>query len=121
MSAVLTQVQKKSFDTPDQIHTFPNSQVSVVELAGFTVSRTLLQPGWQWTRDIKPTVGTDWCEIEHTGYVISGRLKVVMHDGAEVILEPGDFAHIPTGHDASVVGDAPVVLLDITGGPWRKA
>jgi hypothetical protein len=121
MSAVLTRVQKKSFGTPDVVRTFPNAVVNIVDLAGYTISLSTLSPGWSWSRDVKPTVGTDWCEIEHTGYVVSGRIKIAMRDGAEEILTAGDFAHIPPGHDAFVVGDDPVVLLDITGGlAWKQ-
>ncbi len=121
MSAVLTGIAKKSFDAPDDTRIFPNARVEIVNLVGYTVSRSTLLPGWLWSRDVKPTVGTDWCEIEHTGYVAAGQLKVTLRDGTDVLLGPGDFAHIPPYHDAAVIGDVAVVLVDITGGiGWRK-
>ena len=36
----------------------------------------------------------------HTGHFISGRMKVVMHDGEEMDYGPGDFAIMAPGHDA---------------------
>jgi hypothetical protein len=38
-----------------------------------------------------------------------------MDDGTEEEFGPGDLAVVPPGHDAWVVGDQPVVLIDITG------
>jgi hypothetical protein len=38
-----------------------------------------------------------------------------MQDGAEFELGPGDVSCLPKGHDAWVVGDEPVVLVDWYG------
>jgi hypothetical protein len=38
-----------------------------------------------------------------------------MDDGTEQEFGQGDISLIPPGHDAWVVGDEPVVLIDITG------
>jgi uncharacterized cupin superfamily protein len=38
-----------------------------------------------------------------------------MDDGTEVEYGPGDVGVIPPGHDAWVVGNDPVVVIDITG------
>ena len=35
-----------------------------------------------------------------------------MDDGTEFIAGPGDVTSLPSGHDAWVVGDEPVVSLD---------
>ena len=45
---------------------------------------------------------------------ISGRLRIVQDDGSQMDLEPGDFASIPPGHDAWVVGDEPFVCIDFS-------
>jgi uncharacterized cupin superfamily protein len=52
--------------------------------------------------------------VPHTRYIISGRIKVVMTDGAEEEFGPGDAAVIPAGHNAWVIGDEPVVGIDFT-------
>ena len=45
--------------------------------------------------------------MHHVGYVVSGRLGVVMGDGTEFALEPGQAYDIPSGHDAWVEGSEP--------------
>jgi hypothetical protein len=45
----------------------------------------------------------------------------VVCGGIEDEFGPGDVGHVPPGHDAWVVGDEPVVYLDITGsGVWAR-
>jgi hypothetical protein len=38
-----------------------------------------------------------------------------MDDGTEEEFGPGDVSVLPSGHDAWVVGNDPVVVIDITG------
>ena len=38
-----------------------------------------------------------------------------MADGTEIIAHPGDVTALPHGHDAWVVGNEPVVLIDWWG------
>lgn len=46
---------------------------------------------------------------------VSGRLAIRMDDGTEFIAGPGDVTSLPSGHDAWVVGDEPVVVVDCFG------
>ena len=46
---------------------------------------------------------------------VSGRLHVIMGDGSEAEFGAGDVSMIPPGHDAWVVGNEPVVVVDISG------
>jgi uncharacterized cupin superfamily protein len=43
---------------------------------------------------------TDCYQAPHTQYIVSGRIKVVMDDGAEEEFGPGDAAVIPPGLNA---------------------
>ena len=63
-------------------------------------SRVSFQPGWRWSEHVKPIAKTDSCQAAHTGYFVSGRMKVVMEDGEEMEYGPGDFAVMAPGHDA---------------------
>lgn len=105
----------KSLDSPDDTRTFPNGKVELVTLGGITLGRGTMQPGWRWSKDVKPIAGTESCQATHTGHVISGRLHIRMDDGSEAELGPGDAYVIPSGHDAWVVGDEPYVGVDVTG------
>jgi quercetin dioxygenase-like cupin family protein len=84
-------------------------------LGEITVGRGVLEPGWRWSEHVQPLAGTDSCEASHTGYVLSGRMRVAMADGVEGEAGPGFAFVIPPGHDAWVVGDEPCVFLDFTG------
>ena len=72
-----------------------------------------LRPGWMWSTDVKPLVGTDTCQGTHNSYVVSGRLHVAMSDGRGLELRPGDAHLVGPGHDAWVVGDEPSVTIDL--------
>ena len=112
----MAQLEKKSLDQPDEMRPIDKGTVEVVELDGATVMRTTFQPGWRWSEHVKPVVGGDSCQTHHVGYVISGRMHVLMNDGSEMDLGPGEALQIPPGHDAWVVGDEPYVGLDFRGG-----
>ncbi|MEU9108446.1 cupin domain-containing protein [Streptomyces xanthophaeus] len=107
----------KNFDKPDETRPFVDGKgrLDLVETDGGSVGRAVFEPGWKWSEHIKPLAGTDSCESAHTGYVVSGRLKVVMNDGDSTEIRPGDFIQIAPGHDAWVLGDEPCVVLDWTG------
>ena len=108
-------LEKKSLEQPDETRTFDNGKVDVVTVGGVGVGRFTLRPGWRWSDNVKPIVKTDSCQVTHLGLVTSGRLRVRMDDGREVVQGPGDVAAVPAGHDAWVDGNEEVVLLDFVG------
>ena len=79
------------------------------------VGRLTLEPGWKWSNDVKPLAGTDWGEAPHFQYHVAGRLHVLMSDGTEFDVGPGEVSSLPAGHDAWVVGDEPAVVVDFAG------
>ena len=107
-------MQKKSLDSPDETRTFDQGQSQVVTLGDFTVTRNTLGPGWRWSEHVKPIAQTDSCQVPHTGYVVSGRLKVAMDDGSEEEFGPGDAYVIPPGHDGWIVGEETCVVVDVS-------
>jgi hypothetical protein len=64
---------------------------------------------------VKPLAGTEWCEAPHFQYHAAGTLHIVMADGEEFDAIAGDITALPAGHDAWVVGDEPVVVIDFHG------
>ncbi len=108
---------RKSLDAPDETRPFPDGmgQLELVNSDKGPVGRATFEPGWQWSKHIKPIAGTDSCQAAHMGYVISGRMKVVMDDGQEDEFGPGDFMVCPPGHDAWIVGDEACVVVDWQG------
>ena len=111
---VLEKFERRSLDQPDETRTFENGKAQVVTLGNFSASRLVFEPGWRWSENVKPIAGTDSCQVLHTGYHVSGRLHVRLDDGTEEEFGPGDAYVIPPGHDAWVVGDEPVVSVDMS-------
>ena len=111
----MAKMEKKSMDLPDELRSFPKGKLELVSLAGITFGLATLEPGWKWSESVKPLAGTKSCLAPHIQYHLSGRLAVVMDDGSEEVFGPGDVSHLPPGHDAWVVGNEPVVVLDISG------
>lgn len=108
-------VEYKNLSSPDETCTFPHGKAEIINIGGGTVGRLTLEPGWRWSQDVKPIAGTEWCEAPHFQYQVSGRMHVVMEDGTEFDLGPGDVSLLPPGHDAWVVGEEPVVVVDWHG------
>jgi hypothetical protein len=104
-----------SFASPDEIREFPNGRAEIVKIGDSEIGRFVFEPGWRWSNDLKPIVGTDSCEAPHFQYHLSGRLAIRMDDGTEFVAEPGDVTSLPSGHDAWVVGDEPAVVVDWWG------
>jgi quercetin dioxygenase-like cupin family protein len=105
-----TTVQGKSLDSPDETREFVDKgKADIVHLGNVSVGKFVLEPGWRWSEHVKPIAGTESCQVHHIGYVLSGRMKVVMDDGTEAEAGAGDAAVIPPGHDAWIVGDEPCV------------
>jgi uncharacterized cupin superfamily protein len=115
MQTTIEKTQKKSLARPDETRTFDKGKVELVTVNEVTLGRARLQPGWKWSTCVKPLAHTESCEASHLQYHISGRLHVVMDDGSEQEFGPGDVSYIPPGHDAWVVGNEPVEILDISG------
>jgi len=108
-------MQKRNFDSPDATHASgERGKVEVITLGGVTVRRLTFQPGWKWSEDAKPTAETDSCQIPHLNVHVSGRLGVRMDDGTEQEFGPGDVGLLPAGHDAWVIGEEPVVIIEQT-------
>ncbi|MBI2936250.1 MAG: cupin domain-containing protein [Chloroflexi bacterium] len=108
-------VERKDMGKGAETRTFEKGKIETVKLAGGTVGRFTLQPGWKWSQHVKPVVKTQLCESTHFGYHISGKLRIRMADGTEQEVGPGEVSFVPSGHDAWVVGNQPVVLIDWSG------
>ena len=107
-------LRAQSMDSPDETRTFEKGKMEIVNVEEVTSGRVTFEPGWRWSESIKPIVGTDSCQVQHTGYVVSGRMHVVMDDGEEQEIGPGDVYVIRPGHDAWIVGDETYVGVDFS-------
>ena len=105
----------KRFSSPDEVRTFENGRVELVKIDEAVIGRAVFQPGWRWSTSVKPIAKTKSCQAAHFQYHVSGTLRVRMDDGTELECKPGDISSLSSGHDAWVVGNEPVVIVDFQG------
>ena len=114
-------METRNIDAPHETRKFQaNGHLDVVTLGDFTLGRGTFQPGWQWSRDVRPIVGTGSCQVRHTGICVSGRMTVHSDDDTEVTIEPGDVFVLEPGHDAWTIGDEPCILMDTGVAAYAK-
>ena len=113
--ATTHQTEHRTFAEPEEVREFPHGRIEIVNLGGRPIGRLVLEPGWRWSNDVKPVAGTESCQAPHFQYHVSGRIGIRMDDGTEFVAGPGDLTSLPSGHDAWVVGEEPVVAVDFYG------
>src|SRR3981189_2169036 len=111
----MQQTEHRSFQTPDETREFPHGGAEIVNPADGEIGRMVLEPGWRWSNDVKPIANTDSCEAPHFQYHVAGQLAIRMDAGTECVAGPGDITALPSGHDAWVMGDEPVIVVDWFG------
>jgi quercetin dioxygenase-like cupin family protein len=105
----------RRFEIPDETRTFEKGRFDLIRIASVVVGRAEYEAGWKWSEHVGPQVGADTCDVEHVVLVVSGRCAIAMNDGTHFELGPGDFCHVPAGHDSWVVGDESYVSLHFMG------
>ncbi len=105
----------RTFAAPDDVREFPNGNAEIIQVSDSEVGRLTFRPGWRWSTDVQPLAKTASCEAPHFQYHLSGKLGIRMDDGTEFVAGPGDVTSLPKGHDAWVIGDEPVVVIDWFG------
>jgi hypothetical protein len=110
---VVSKLDGKSHDSPDETRTPAKSKIEIVNLDGFAIARFNFEPGWRWSECIKPIVGGDSCQVSHFGHLIEGTITIRLDDGTERTFSAGDSYIIPPGHDGWVVGDTPAVAIEV--------
>jgi len=109
------ETEHRSFTEPDETRAFPHGRAEILQVGGAEIGRLVFEPGWRWSNDVKPIATTQSCEAPHFQYDLWRQLAISMDDGTEFIAGPGDVTSLPSGHDAWVVGDEPVMVVDWFG------
>jgi hypothetical protein len=105
--------EAKSLRNPEQVRSFPNGRIELVSHKETTIGRFLLEPGWRWSRDVGPIMGTRSCQIHHLGVVLRGCLRIESDTGEVCEFGVDDAYDIPPGHDATVISDEPFWLSNL--------
>jgi hypothetical protein len=114
-ASLAEKAELKDLNMPDEVREFPKGKLELVKIGGATVGKATFQPGWKWSTSVQPLVKTKTCEAPHFQYHLSGTLMVKMDDGTLLECKPGMVSLLPQGHDAWVVGNEPVVVIDFQG------
>ena len=107
--------EHRDFASPDEVRAFDRGRLELLRIGDSEIGRLVLQPGWRWSEHVKPIAGTELCEAPHFQYHVAGTLRVRTADGTEFDATPGQVTSLPAGHDAWVVGDEEVVVVDWWG------
>jgi hypothetical protein len=87
-------------------------QLEVGRAGAARVKRMIYPPGFRWSKDMKPIVGTDLCMHAHVGFLARGEIHIEYADGCVVEHRAPQIVAIDPGHDGWVVGTEPVVLIE---------
>lgn len=118
----MVDVLVSNLDTQGEKRQFEAHGHAVLANAGAAaILRGEFEPGWRWSEDVKPIVGTDSCKVHHLGYVVSGSMRIRFDDGTEMEVTEGDVFDLPRGHDAWVTSDVPCVMVDYSADATRYA
>jgi len=104
-------LQAKPFAASDDLRPFPNGRAEVVTIDEASVGRVTYEPGWRWSTDLAPIMGTPTCQLHHFGFAVSGSMHILMDSGEALDIPAGSVFEIPPGHDAWVEGDQPWVAV----------
>jgi hypothetical protein len=89
-----------------------NVRLEVGRAGEARVKRMVYPPGFRWSVDMKPIVGTALCMHAHAGFLVSGEIHIEYADGCVVEHKAPQIIAIEPGHDGWVVGNEPVVLIE---------
>ena len=89
-----------------------NVRLEVGRVGEARVKRMVYPPGFRWSVDMKPIVGTALCMHAHAGFLVSGEIHIEYADGCVVEHKAPQIIAIEPGHDGWVVGKEPVVVIE---------
>ncbi len=87
-------------------------QLEVGRAGEARVKRMIYPVGFKWSKDMKPTVGTDLCMHAHVGFLARGEIHIEYPDGCVIEHKAPQIIAIEPGHDGWVVGKEPVVMIE---------
>ncbi len=86
--------------------------IDVARAGDARVKRVIYPPGFRWSRDMKPVVGTQLCMHAHVGFLARGEVHIQYADGCKREYQAPQAVAIDPGHDGWVVGDEPAVMIE---------
>ena len=87
-------------------------QLDVARAGNGRVKRAIYPPGFRWSKNMKPIVGTPQCLHAHVGFLARGHVSGEYADHCAFDFVAPRVIVIEPGHDAWVVGDEPAVVIE---------
>ncbi|MEO8683082.1 MAG: hypothetical protein ABI665_28815 [Vicinamibacterales bacterium] len=87
--------------------------LDIVRAGDSRIKRVIYKPGFRWSTQMKPVVGTDLCMHAHVGFLARGSIGVKYADGCTVEFTAPQVVAIDPGHDGWVIGDEQAILIEI--------
>ena len=87
-------------------------RVEMTRVGAGRVRRVIYPAGFRWSKDMKPTVGTDRCMHTHVGFITEGAIGIEYADGCRRTFTAPEAVSIEAGHEGWVEGDGPVVMIE---------
>lgn len=88
------------------------ARIDVVRAGAGRVRRAIYPPGFRWSEQIKPVVGTPRCLHAHVGFLARGRIQGEYADGCTFDFVAPQVVVIEPDHDAWVPGPEVAVLIE---------
>ncbi len=63
----MAKLQRRSTTRADEVRSYAHGRVEVFDMGDFIVTRFISEPGWRWSKSVKPIAGTDYCQFHHHG------------------------------------------------------
>jgi hypothetical protein len=87
-------------------------RLEVVRTGGCRVKRMIYPVGFQWSKNMKPVVGTKLCMHAHVGFLVRGHVQIQYPDGCKQDFIAPQVMSIDPGHDGAVIGNEPAVVVE---------
>lgn len=76
------------------------------------IKRMVYPPGFRWSKDMQPIVGTDYCMHAHVGFLVQGEIHVHYADGCIEKHKAPQIVAVAPGHDGRVIGNEAAVMIE---------
>jgi len=66
-------IQRASPERPGELRRFHHGSGALVQVGTVIIGRAVLKPGWRWSTDVKPLVGTQTCQLHRLHIQLADR------------------------------------------------
>ena len=108
-----TTLASKPFPNPDVLKILYESHGAAVDLGAAAAIRLVLEPGWKWSKWVKPFFGGDSGQATQVVVVVQDSMAVAHDDGSEITIAARDACTLAPVHDRWVNGDEEFIGYEV--------